>query len=298
MTFRGIITPLVTPFKEDLSLDLEAVRWLAQHQTRGRVHGVFPNSTTGEFVHLNREEAVKLVEVVLEEVGGKLWVLPGISDNSTDRAVELGLRFKDMGVDGIIVTPPFFFKVDRERLKFHFSRIAERLDLPIVIYNIPSTTGINIPIELYRELAQEFGNIVGAKVTLDSVSYLRSLINSVKSLRKEFSVLTGMDYLLLFNLMMRGDGGITALANVAPELHRTVYDAWVEGDLSRALRENEKLMKLSEVYDIASSYPTAVKTALYALRTPVKPYVRPPLTIESREVVDRVAAILRELGFL
>lgn len=145
MAFRGIITPMITPFREDFSLDLEAVRWLAHRQARGGVHGVFPNSTTGEFVHLDRREAVSLVEVILEEIGGKLWVLPGISDNSTDRAVELGLRFKEMGVSGVIVTPPFFFKVDRERLKFHFTRIAERVDLPIIIYNIPSTTGINIP---------------------------------------------------------------------------------------------------------------------------------------------------------
>ncbi|MEM3870753.1 MAG: dihydrodipicolinate synthase family protein, partial [Candidatus Korarchaeum sp.] len=297
MPFRGVITPLVTPFREDLRLDLEAVRWLAQHQLRG-AHGVFPNSTTGEFVHLDREESVKLVEVILEEIGGRIWVLPGISDNSTDRAIELGLRFKDMGVDGVIVTPPFFFKIGHERLRFHFARIAERLDLPIIIYNIPSTTGINVPIELYSELAQEFSNVVGAKVTLDSVSYLKGLINSVKSIRKDFSVLTGMDYLLLFTLMMGGDGGITALANVAPEIHRAVYDAWVQGNLVEAIKENGRLLKLSEIYDIATSYPTAVKTALHVLGTPVKPYVRPPLTPESREVADRVAVILRELGVL
>lgn len=289
---------MITPFREDLELDLDALKWLVGHQVKGGVHGVFPNSTTGEFVHLRKEEAIKLTEVLLEEAGEKLWVIPGISDNSTDRAIELGLKFKDMGVDGVIVTPPFFFKIDRERLKLHFSRIAAKLELPIIVYNIPSTTGINIPVELYAELSTEHSNVVGAKVTLDSVSYLRKLIDSVKSVRKDFSVLTGMDNLLLFNLMMGGDGGITALANLTPRLHRAVYDAWIEGDIARAHEENRKLMKLAEVYEVATSYPTAVKTALSLLGTPVKPYVRPPLTPEPEEVVENVARILRELGIL
>ncbi|RDD53248.1 MAG: dihydrodipicolinate synthase family protein [Candidatus Korarchaeota archaeon NZ13-K] len=298
MLFRGIITPLVTPFREDLSLDLEALRWLARHQLEGGAHGLFPNSTTGEFVHLSREEVVRLVEVILDEVGGRLWVLPGISDNSTDRAIELGLILKDMGVDGVVVTPPFFFKVSGERLRFHFARIAERLDLPVIIYNIPSTTGINIPVDLYRELAGEFSNVAGAKVTLDSLSYLKSLINSVKSIRKDFSVLTGMDHLLLFTLMIGGDGGVTALANVTPRLHREVYDLWVEGKLREAIEENGRLIRLSDIYDVATSYPTAIKTALHVLGTPVKPYVRPPLTQEPREVVERISGILRELGIM
>jgi 4-hydroxy-tetrahydrodipicolinate synthase len=296
MSFRGIITPLITPFNEKLEIDFDALRWLAHHQLRGGVHGIFPNSTTGEFVHLEREEAIRLTGALIEEVGGKIWVIPGISHNSTDKAVELGNIFKDMGVDGVIVTPPFFFKIDVRKLKLHFSRIADRVDLPIIIYNIPSLTGINVPIELYIELAQEHNNIAGAKVTYDSFSYLRRLIQGIKSVRKDFSVLTGMDDLLLFNLMMGGDGGITALANLTPSLHRSIYDAWENGDLRRALEENYKLLKLSSIYDIASSFPTAIKTALNVMGTPVKPYVRPPLTEEPGSVVTAITGVLRELG--
>ncbi len=296
MAFRGIITPLITPFDEKLEIDFEALRWLAYHQLRGGVHGIFPNSTTGEFVHLEREEAIRLTEALIDEVGGKIWVIPGISHNSTDKAIELGSIFKDMGVDGVIVTPPFFFKIDAKKLKLHFSKIAERVDLPIIIYNIPSLTGINVPIELYIELAQEYNNIAGAKVTYDSFSYLRRLIQRMRSVRKDFSVLTGMDDMLLSNLMMGGDGGITALANVTPGMHRSIYDAWADGDLKRALDENHKLLKLSSIYDIASSFPTAIKTALNVMGAPVKPYVRPPLTEEPDSVVAAITEVLRELG--
>jgi len=296
MAFRGIITPLITPFNEKLEIDFEALRWLAYHQLREGVHGIFPNSTTGEFVHLEREEAIRLTEALIDEVGGKIWVIPGISHNSTDKAIELGSIFKDMGVDGVIVTPPFFFKIDAKKLKLHFSKIAERVDLPIIIYNIPSLTGINVPIELYIELAQEYNNIAGAKVTYDSFSYLRRLIQRMRSVRKDFSVLTGMDDMLLSNLMMGGDGGITALANVTPGMHRSIYDAWADGDLKRALDENHKLLKLSSIYDIASSFPTAIKTALNVMGAPVKPYVRPPLTEEPDSVVAAITEVLRELG--
>lgn len=293
--FYGVITPFITPFKEDLSMDVDAAKWLARYQAEHGVHGIFPNSTTGEFVHLKKEESIEITKAVLEEVGGRVWVIPGISTNCTEHSIELGRIFKDLGVDGVIVTPPFFFKVGRERLKLHFSRIAEKIDLPIIVYNIPATTGINIPVDLYVELAKEYNNIAGAKVTYDSLAYFRKLISSVKSVRKDFAVLTGIDDFLLPVLMMGGDGGIMALANVAPQIHRAIYDAWTENNLAKAYEEYKKLLKLVRIYDIATSFPTSVKTSLKVLGAPIKPYVRPPLTPEPPENEEKIKKILEEL---
>ena len=114
--FYGVISPFITPFKGDLSIDYDAVRWLARYQASKGVHGIFTNSTTGEFVHLKPDEAVKLIETVLEEVGGRVWAIPGISANCTSHSIELGLKFKDMGVDGVIVTPPYFSKISIDGL--------------------------------------------------------------------------------------------------------------------------------------------------------------------------------------
>lgn len=294
--FYGVISPLITPFKDDLSIDEEAAKWLARYQVSRGVHGVFPNSTTGEFVHLKVEEGIRVAEAVLEEVGGKAWVIPGISSNCTEHSVELGRRFKDMGVDGVIAMPPFYFKLPVEGLKLHFSRIAEKVDLPIVIYNIPSTTGVNIPVDLYCELAREYSNIVGAKVTYDSSTYFRRLIASVKGIRRDFSVLTGLDELLLPVLMMGGDGGIMGLANIAPQIHRGVYDAWVNGNIARAYEEYRKLLKLTEIYDVSTSFPSGVKAALKVLGAPIKPHVRPPLAPEPAEVERKIRSILEGLG--
>ena len=294
--FYGVITPFVTPFKEDLSIDEEAARWLARYQAERGVHGIFPNSTTGEFVHLSISEAIRITEIVLEEVGGKVWVLPGISNNTTKGAIELGLKFKDMGVDGVIVTPPFFFKPSMDGLYKHFATIAERLEIPVIVYNIPSTTGINIPVELYERLASNHSNVVGAKVTMSDFAYFRRLIQRVKGVRRDFTVLTGVDELLLPVLMAGGDGGIMALANAFPWIHRKVYDSWAEGKLEDALKWWHVLLKLSRVYDIASSFPSAIKTVLSILGTPVKPHVRPPLQQEPDNVVDEIKLILRDVS--
>ena len=296
--FYGIITPFITPFKENLSLDLDAIRWLARYQAEHGVHGIFPNSTTGEFVHLTRDEAVTITKVVLEEVSGKVWVIPGISTNCTEHSIELGKIFKDLGVDGVVITPPFFFKISGKRLKLHFSKVAEKIDLPIIVYNIPITTGINIPIELYVELAKEYNNIVAAKITYDSFTYFRKLIMEIKSIRKDFAVLTGIDDLLLPVLMMGGDGGIMALANVAPWIHREIFDSWKEGDLERAFKAWHRLLKLVKIYDVATSFPTSVKTALKVIGAPVKPFVRPPLTPEEPEVEEKIRSILKDLDIL
>jgi 4-hydroxy-tetrahydrodipicolinate synthase len=294
--FYGVISPFITPFKEDYTIDEEAVKWLARHQAENGVHGIFPNSTTGEFVHLSREESIKITRLVLEAVGGKVWVIPGISANYTEDCVSLARTFKEMGVDGAVVTPPYFFKVSPERLKVHFSTILEKVDLPLIIYNIPATTGINIPVSLYQQLAREYSHLAGAKATIESFTYFRQLIQIVKAERKDFAVLTGLDDLLLPVLMMGGDGGIMALANVAPHLHRAVYDSFISGDLAKAVENWHRLLTLTKVYDYATSFPTSVKTLLEVLGAPVKPYARSPLTPESNDVKQKIAQVAKELG--
>jgi len=293
--FYGVISPFITPFREDFSIDIDGVKWLARYQAERGVHGIFPNSTTGEFVHLSRDEAILITRLVLEEVGNRVWVIPGISANYTEESVSLGRIFRDMGVNGVIVTPPYFFKISVEKLKLHFSTILEKVDLPVIIYNIPATTGINIPINLYLELAREYSNLAGAKVTYENFTYFRQLVQVVKSEKRDFAVFTGLDDLLLPVLMMGGDGGIMALANATPQIHRAVYDAFIAGDLRKALEEWHKLLKLVKVYDYASSFPTAIKTLLKVLNAPIKPYPRPPLTLEKIEVEEKIREIVREL---
>ena len=296
--FAGVIVPMITPFRRDFSLDLEATRWLARKLAGEGITGLFPCSTAGEFVHLSRGEKEELIRAVVEEAGGKTRVLPGICANCTLECIELGRMAADLGADGVVVTPPFYFRLKRDHLYKHFSEIAERVDLPIIVYNIPSLTGNPIPIDLYVQLAEEYGNVVGCKITLDSTSYIRRLIEEVKSSRRDFSVLTGLDDHLLNTLVLGGDGGIVGCANFAAKLHVELYEAFREGDCTRAHEAHRRISALMAIYDVASSFPTAIKSALKLLGAPIEPVPRPPLTPEPPEVEEAIRKILERVGLL
>ncbi len=294
--FSGIIVPLVTPFSKDLRVDVEATKWLVQHLIKGGVHGIFPNSTTGEFPHLRVDEVLLLVKSVVEVVKDSVKVIPGITYNYTYDSIELGKKLIDLGVDGFIIAPPYYFKLDSEKLKRHFASIAESLDKPIIIYNIPETTGINIPLDVYLALVKEYSNVVGTKITSSDFTYLRRVVSEVKVLRRDFKVLTGLDELILPALIIGCDGGVLGLANIVPRLYVELYESWVKGDITNAIRLYKKVVTLSKIYDMSSSIPSGVKAVLNALGTPIKPYVRPPLTTEPKDKVEAMVKIVKELG--
>lgn len=293
--FSGVIVPMVTPFNEDLSLDLEALKWLFSFLSEREVDGIFVNSTTGEFVHLTKDEMMEITRVGLDAAEGPK-IIPGISANYTEEAISLGKEMKNLGVDGAVVMPPFFFKLKEDWLLNHFTRIADSVDIPLIIYNIPSLTGNDIPVSVYVRLAEEFSNIVGAKITKDSISYMRDLIMRVKGIRRDFSVFTGIDDHLLNTLALGGDGGIVALANVAPQIHVSILRSWISGNLRGAVESFRKLASLTRIYDFASSFPTAIKTALSILGAPVKEVCRPPLMVESAEARAEIRKVLEETG--
>jgi 4-hydroxy-tetrahydrodipicolinate synthase len=293
---QGIIVPMITPFKEDLSIDFEATEWLVERLERGEVDGIFPYSTTGEFVHLSEEEGVSLAEKVIDS-SKRAMILPGISSNSTDTSIRLGRRMKEIGANGVVVTPPFFFKLREEHLILHFSTIADKVDLPIILYNIPALTGNMISVSAVMKLAEEHSNIAGIKVTYDSISYMRNLME-VKSVRRDFSILTGLDDHLFNTLAIGGDGGIVACANIAPELHVSLYRSFRKGDLNKAVEVHRRICKLVKLYDVASYFPTSIKTAMKILGYPVKPYVRKPLSQEPEEVEREILRILKDAGLV
>ncbi len=296
--FKGVIVPMITPFNEDYSVDFDALAWLTEFLVKNGVNGLFPYSTTGEFVHLRAEEGLKIVEHVLDHVSGGIKVIPGISANTTLDCVDLGRRMEDLGVDGVIATPPFFFKLNERQLFEHFSLMAQKLSLPIIVYNIPSLTGNNIPVPIYEKLAKEYSNIAGAKVTYDSASYLHDLIMTLKQTRKDFSILTGLDNMFLYTLIMGGDGGIMACANFAPQIHVELYNRFQKGNYEKAFELHRKLSKLVKIYSVASSFPSAIKTVYKILGYPIKPISRPPITSEPPDVESKIKRILVEIDLL
>ena len=294
---EGVVVPMVTPFTGDSKVDVEAFEWLARRLVAAGVNALFPNSTTGEFVHLTMDEASRLVRVAVAAAPSSVMVLPGVSSNRTDDSVAMAREFVKLGADGVIVLPPFFFRSSEEVMRRHFEAVASAVDVPVVIYNNPLNTGVNVPVRLVAELAREHSNVVAAKVTSADFAYLVELIREVKAVRRDFRVLTGLDYMTVPALAVGGDGVVGGLANIVPEIHVNVYALWKSGDLDAALRLNAALMKLSELYWFrgeGAESPAVIKGALEGLGAPVKRFVRAPLSPLSDEGVSAAASIARE----
>lgn len=292
--FKGIITPMITPFNKNYEIDYVAVEWLINHLVRGGVNGVFPNSTTGESASLSLEEKRKLIEKVVELVNGRVKVLPGIGGNTTLEVIELGKFAKDLGADGGIVITPYFFKPTPEELKKHYGKIAESLDFPLFIYHFPALTGVSLPVQVVKELALEYSNLVGIKITHDSLTYLKQVIWEVKEVRGDFSVFSGLDQYLLINLMIGGDGGVVALSNLTPKLHKSIYDAWLSGDIAKSYSLYMKLLKLSKLIELGTSTIAAVKASLSIVGAPIEPVLRPPLSEEKEEFIRFARELLSD----
>ena len=291
---EGVVVPLVTPMRQDGSLDMDSFQWLCRRLSETGVSGLFPNSTTGEFVHITQDEAERLVKAAVAAAPADVMVLPGVSSNRTEDSVRMARRFVDLGADGVVVLPPFFYRGGEEMAYRHVSEVARAVDVPVVIYVNPVNTGFLPSVGLVIRLAQEFSNVSAVKVTYADFSYLVELIREAKAARRDFTVLTGLDYMFLPTLDAGGDGVVGALANVAPELYVALHRAWESGDYGEALNRHRAILELSRVYWYrapGAEIPSLVKGLLEGLGTPVRRFVRQPLRPLTDQEISEVTTI-------
>jgi len=293
---RGVIVPLVTPFNEDYSIDLQALEEHVNYLQKAGVHGIFINATTGEFTSLSFEERKFLAEKGRELVTSTFYLV-GTASTNTFEVVELTKHAQDIGADYVVIAPPYYCSLSDKALFNHYSLVAEKTDIPIILYNIPSCANpLSVP--LIKRLAMEYSNIAGVKETIDSINHVRDVIFEVKGERKDFKVFTGLDQHFLNTLILGGDGGIMACANFAPELHLALYRAFEEKNFEKVLEYAKKLAKLSKVYSIASSFGSAIKTAMSIRGFSIKPILRPPYTMDREEVRGRIKELLASLDLV
>ncbi|CAB50165.1 dihydrodipicolinate synthase family protein [Pyrococcus abyssi] len=288
---EGVIVPLVTPFREDYSIDFEALEWHIRFLEEKGVHGIFVNSTTGEFTSLNTDERKMLAEKGREITSGMYLV--GTGSTSTLEVIELSRHAEDIGADGIVIVAPYYCKLKDEEILKHFSMVAERVDIPIIVYAIPSCAN-PVPVDIIRKVSLEYSNIIGVKASVDSLTYLQELIE-VKEERKDFRVFTGLDQYFLSTLLLGGDGGIMACANFAPEIHLQIWNSFKRRNFEEAIKLSRVLGEISRIYNVASSFASAVKLAMIAKGFPIKPVLRPPHVIDGEEVFNEIKGILRSL---
>ena len=289
--FEGAFVAIVTPFKKG-KVDEKALRDLIDYQISGGVSGIVPCGTTGESATLTHEEHDKVISISADACKGKALVLAGTGSNSTQEAIELTRHAQEAGADGSLQITPYYNKPSQEGLYQHFSTIADNTDLPIILYNVPSRTSVNMCPETVVRL-QNKANIVGIKEASGSLQAISEIIDRCG---KDFTVLSGDDPLLWPILAIGGKGVISVTANILPSEVATLCSAAEEGDLVNARDQHYKLMDINNVLFVDTN-PIPVKAALH-LMGKIENEIRAPLVGLSSQHLELVNEVLNKHGLL
>ena len=287
--FQGAIVATVTPFRNG-KLDVTALRKLVKFQIESGTDGIVPCGTTGESATLSFEEHERVIDTVIQAAGGKVPVIAGTGSNNTREAVRLTRYAKKAGASGALVITPYYNKPTQEGLYLHFRAVAESADLPIVLYNVPGRTGVNMTAATVARLA-EVPNIVGVK---EASGNLNQVCDIVRATPKTFCVLSGDDFLFFPMMALGGKGVISVASNVAPRAMAELYDAYVIGEISRAREIHYRLWPLFHACFLETN-PIPAKTALAMMGRIREEFRLPlcPMGDANRKALAQVLSALR-----
>jgi 4-hydroxy-tetrahydrodipicolinate synthase len=257
--FRGSFTALVTPFKNG-SLDEAAFRSLVNWQISEGTHGLVPVGTTGESPTLSHDEHKRVVEWCIEEAGGRVPVIAGAGSNSTKEAVELSEHAEKAGATAVLIVTPYYNKPTQEGMYQHFKAINDAINIPIIIYNIPPRSVIDMSVDTMARLF-ELKNIAGVK---DATASMVRVSQQRAAMGEDFNQLSGEDATIIGYMAHGGHGCISVTSNVAPRLCSEFHTAWQKGDVTTALKIHDKLMPLHTNLFMETS-PAPIKYAMSLL---------------------------------
>ncbi|MBI4707862.1 MAG: 4-hydroxy-tetrahydrodipicolinate synthase [Candidatus Omnitrophica bacterium] len=290
--FRGSIVAIVTPFKNGL-IDEKTFRKLIDFQIKNGTSGIVPCGTTGESATLSFAEHERAIEITIDQVKKRVAVIAGTGSNSTQEAVMLTKHAAHMGADASLQVSPYYNRPTQRGLYEHFKAVADAVDIPIILYNIASRTGVNIEPETIAKLAKSCKNIVAVKEasgSLDQMSRIKSLCG------KNFDLISGDDSLTLPVLSIGGTGIISVVANIVPKDVAEMVSAFEKGNIKKAQDLHYKLLPLIKAMFIETN-PIPVKTAMGLLGM-CDPDMRLPMCAMSSENVEKLKKALKEYGLL
>ncbi len=289
--FRGAMVAIVTPFKND-RVDEEALRELIEFQIANGTDAIVPCGTTGESATLTHEEHDRVIEITIDAVKKRVPVIAGTGSNNTIEALRLTKHAYEAGADGVLIVCPYYNRPTQEGLYQHFKVIAESVPVPIIPYNIPSRTGVNLMPEMVAKLAK-IKNIVGIKEASGSLKQMSDVINLCD---KDFTVLSGDDIFTLPLMAMGGAGVISVISNVAPADMAGLVDAVAAGDMGKAKTLHHKMSTLIDALFIEVN-PIPVKAAL-ALMGKIKCEYRLPLCKMADANFEKLKKVMIDYGLI
>ncbi|MFQ5975289.1 MAG: 4-hydroxy-tetrahydrodipicolinate synthase [Candidatus Hydrothermarchaeales archaeon] len=289
MEFKGNIPAIVTPFDEEDGVDQEGLKKNIEFVIN-HIDGVVPCGTTGESPTLSYEEHKHVIEMVIDIVDGRVPVIAGTGSNSTKEAIELTKHAGDVGADGALLIAPYYNKPTQKGIYQHYKAIAENCNLPLVVYNIPSRTGVNIEPSTFEKLAK-LENIVGVKEASGNLGQMMKIIE-----RSDLTLLSGDDNLILPVLAIGGKGVISVAANIIPEAISEMIKAFERGDLEKAREINYRYFKLFNSIFLETN-PGPIKEAMNMMGLAAG-HVRSPLVNLGDENRERLRGVLVELNLI
>ncbi|MBF0524532.1 MAG: 4-hydroxy-tetrahydrodipicolinate synthase [Deltaproteobacteria bacterium] len=287
----GAMVAIVTPFTNG-QLDEDALRALIEFQIENGTHAIVPCGTTGESATLSHAEHKRVVEITIEQVKGRIPVIAGTGSNNTAEALELTRHAKAVKADAALMITPYYNKPSQEGLYHHFKKVAGEVPIPIVLYNVPGRTGVNMLPETVARLA-EIDNIQGIKEASGDMAQIAEVIRVCAG---NLNVVSGDDFLTLPVLAAGGTGIISVVSNVAPKMVSSLVDAFNRGELATAREIYLKSLPLCRAMFLETN-PVPAKTAL-ALMGKIGPEIRLPLWSMTSANQEKLKGCLREYQLL
>jgi 4-hydroxy-tetrahydrodipicolinate synthase len=291
--FKGSLVAMITPFTKNDEVDEKGIKELVEFHIKNGTNGIVPCGTTGESPTLSHEEHKRVVELTIKAVAGRIPVIAGTGSNCTKEALDLTSHAKEAGADGVLIITPYYNKPTQKGLYLHYKKIAEEVDIPIVIYNVPSRTGVNMLPETLAELA-ELKNIVAVKEASGNLDQMTEIIELCGN---KMTLLSGDDKLLLPVLSIGGTGVISVVANIIPKDVSNMVREFEEGNYQKS-----KDIFLSKVYPLSNAMfyetnPIPVKTSVRLMGLPAG-HLRLPLSPMSDKNLVKLKVDLIKFGLL
>lgn len=291
---EGVIVPVVSPLKEDESIDEEGVEQLVDYSINNGVAAIIVLGTTGEFPALTSVNRRKIIELTLNKVNGRVPVVVGTGSTGTKRAVENTREAARMGAQATLLSPPYYYEIEQSDILTHFLEVADQVDIPIMVYNVPFHPELAVRPGTVRKLL-EHQNIVGIKdSTGDFSSFLEFL--QLRNVREDFVVFQAMESQLMVSVLSGADGIVAGSANLVPDLVVQLYHQAKRKEMTRAMQSQQKLNSLGEIYQV-SHWLSGLKTAL-ELKGLCSGYVAKPFPLLDRSERGRIREILADNGIV
>ena len=289
---KGIIAAMQTPMFEDGGINEAEMRNQINREIEAGCDGIFCLGTNGEFYILSFEEKVRVMEIFVEEAKGRVPVYAGTGCVSTAETIALSKKAQEIGVDVLSVITPYFAAISQDELYAHYKAVAEAVDLPIVMYNIPARTGNKLLPETVQALCRDVENIVGAKDSSGDIENLKAYIRLTRELDKDVAILAGNDGAILTCLKEGGAGGIAGRANIWPATVAKIYDCFKAGDLEGAQAAQDAIAILQQTFKYGNPN-TIIKTAV-ALQGHNVGKCRAPFNYVPEEGLEAIKKVLAE----